>query len=271
MQANDPVHTKLLHLINTRQLPDSKKTKGDNTKIKLLHSLYLQGKLFVKDGLTLVQTPGGHYNEAVISVPPSLFPGIANALHVRLDHPSKGQLASLMSRYFYSPGWRAIIDSVSDSCHQCLALKKLPKVLLQDTHTSTDTIASRFAADVIERESQKILVVREHISQFTRGQILADQTTPTLRQALLSLILDLIPDTGAEVRVDGAPAFQSLEKESLQPDSILAKMKIKLMVGRLFNKNKNPNAENAVQEVLKEILRLKPDSGPISRDQRDSR
>ena len=264
IQANDPVHTKLIHLINTRQLPDSKKTKGDNTKIKLLHNLYLQGKLFVKDGLTLVSSPGGYYNDAVISVPPSLFPGITNALHIRLDHPSKGQLANLVSRYFYSPGWRAVIDSVTDSCHQCLALRKLPKVLLQDSHTSTDIISSRFAADVIERETQRILIVREHISQFTRGQILPDQTTDTLRQALLSLTLDLIPDSGAEVRVDGAPAFQSLERESIQPDSLLAKMKIKITVGRLINKNKNPCAENAVQEVLREILRLKPEPGPIS-------
>ena len=264
IQMNDSIHCKLLTLINTRQLPEARKTKGDNTKLKLLHNLYTQGKLFIQDGLFLVKSPGGHFNDAIISVPPAIFPGIANALHIRLDHPSKGQLSCLIARYFYTPGWRTIIEDLTNSCHQCSALRKLPKVLLEDTHTSSDVIASRFAADVIERESQKILIVREHISQYTRGLIIPDQTAETLRQALISLVADIMPDSGTEIRVDGATAFQSLERESVIPDSTLGKLKIKLVVGRLLNKNKNPNAENAVQEVLKEILKLKSQPGPIS-------
>ena len=58
----DPVHSKLLQLINSRQLPETKKTKDDNTKIKLLHNLYTQGKLFLKDGLFLVKNPEGHFS-----------------------------------------------------------------------------------------------------------------------------------------------------------------------------------------------------------------
>ena len=104
IQSKDPVHTKLLHLIETRQLPESKKRKGDYTKLKLLHNLYTQGRLFVEDGLVMIKMPEGMFRNAVISVPPTILPGIVNALHVRLDHPSKGQLKALMSRYFYSPG-----------------------------------------------------------------------------------------------------------------------------------------------------------------------
>ena len=76
--------------------------------------------------------------------------------------------------------------------------------------------------------------------------------------------MDIIPDSGTEVRVDGATAFQALERESIRPGTMLNKLKIKIVVGRLLNKNKNPNAENAVQEVLKELLRLKQHAGPIS-------
>ena len=264
IQMNDPIHTKLLNLIETRQLPETKKTKGDHTKLKLLHNLYCQGKLIVDDGLILVKTPGGHFHDAAISVPPSIFPGIAHALHVRLDHPSKGQLASLLARYFYTPGWRSVIDQITDACHQCIALRKLPKVLIEDTHTPVSSIASRFSADVIEREAQKILIVREHLSQFTRGLIIPDQTADTLKQALISLVIDLIPNLGTEIRVDGAAAFQSLEKESCLPTSTLGLLGIKITVGRVLNKNKNPCAENAVQEIQKEILRLKPNPGPIT-------
>ena len=53
-------------------------------------------------------------------------------------------------------------------------MKQLPKVLLQDTTSSPEKIGSNFAADVIEREGQKILVVRECVSQFTRAKIIHD-------------------------------------------------------------------------------------------------
>ena len=202
----------------------------------------------------MVKSPDGNFDEAVISVPPSLFPGIAHAIHIRLDHPSRGQLSNLMCRYFYTPGWRGIIDTVTDSCQQCQAIRKLPKVLLDDTHSQAQAIATRFAADIIEREHQKILVIREHLSQYTRAVIIPNQTADTLRQALISLVLDLVPDEGAEIRTDGATAFQSLERESNQSTSTLANLKIKVVVGRLMNKNKNPVAEDAVQEVENEIL-----------------
>ena len=264
IQAKDPVHTKLRHLIETRQLPEARKKKGDHTKIKLLHNLFTQGKLYIEDGLMLVKNPNGHFNGASISVPPTIFPGIINALHVRLDHPSKGQLKALVERYFYSPGWRNIIDSVTDYCQTCAAVKVLPKVLLEDTTTPPTCFGSHFAADVIERESQKILILRENLTSFTRACIVPDQKKDTLRQALLSMLIDIIPDNGTEVRLDAATSFQSLEVESLTSDSLLNKMGIKLTIGRTLNKNKNPVAENTVKELQKEILRFKQSPGPIT-------
>ena len=65
--------------------------------------------------------------------------------------------------------------------------------------------------------------------------------------------------------MDGATSFQALERESNTRDSILTKLKIKVVVGRLLNKNKNPAAENSVKEVHKEVLRLTNKSGPISK------
>ena len=119
IQKQDPIHEKLQHLINTRQLPESRKRRGDFTKIKLLHNLYKQGKLFIdNDDLIMIKTPEGHFNQSVISIPPPLFTGLMNALHLKLEHPSKQQLLSLVQRYFYSPGWRKCIEEVSSQCHQ---------------------------------------------------------------------------------------------------------------------------------------------------------
>ena len=264
IQRSDSVHQQLLNLIQTRQLPQAKKTGGDHTRLKLLHNLYSIGKLTIsKDGLMVVKSPDGFYEGSAISIPHALFPGLANALHIRLDHPSKAQLGGLLSRYFYSPGWRAIVDSVSDNCHQCVALKTLPKVLLEDTNKKSDGFASEFAVDVIERTGQKILIVKEKLSQFLMGSIIADQTADTLKAAVLSHVCSMMPDSGTVIRTDGATAFQALEREAKISGSALQKLGIKVEIGRLINKNKNAAAEIAVKEVQKEILRHTGKEGPI--------
>ena len=66
------------------------------------------------------------------------------------------------------------------------------------------------------------------------------------------------------VQVDNAPALQSLKTESETDGSIPKKLNIKVDLGRIFNKNKNPVAENAIKEFHKERLRLNPSGGPIS-------
>ena len=265
IQAKDPTHSRLKDLIATRQLPETRKRKGEHTKLKLLHNLYTQGRLYVEKGLVMIRTPESEtIGGDVISVPTSMFPGVVNALHIRLDHPSKAQLTALIARYFYTPGWRGIINEVIDSCHQCASMKQLPKVLLQDTSSSPDNIGSHFAADVIEREGQRILAIRECISQYTRAQLIHDQTAETLKRAVISLVIDIMPDTGTEIRVDGATSFQALQTQSLTEDSLLNTMGIRFVVGRLMNKNKNPVGENMVKEIQKEILRFKGAPGPIT-------
>ena len=107
-------------------------------------------------------------------------------------------------------------------------------------------------------------MVRECVSQYTKTQLIQDQKADTLRRTLISLIADIIPDSGTEVRVDGATAFQALQTESLTRDSLLNTLGIKIVVGRILNKNKNPVGENTVKEFQKEILRFKGSPGPIT-------
>ena len=114
---------------------DIKKTKNENTKLKLLFNLYREGKLKIhKDGLvTITHTESNGCQYQAISVPTALFPGLIHALHFKMSHPSKLQLGKLVSRYFYTPGYQRIIDEVSDSCQMCSALKQLPKEVFSET------------------------------------------------------------------------------------------------------------------------------------------
>ena len=76
---------------------------------------------------------------------------------------------------------------------------------------------------------------------------------------------DIIPDSGTVIQVDGAIAFQTLERESKTDNTLLYKLKIRMEIGRLLNKNKNTSVEIANKELVKEIPRVKPNRGQITK------
>ena len=257
VQKKDSAIEKFRHLVSVGQSPNKHKTKGEHTVIKKLFRLYVAGDLMIdKDGAVLVKTKDGAYSGYAMVVPLSIYPGLIHTLHLRLDHPSKSQLTALTQRYFYCHGFQAIIEQVTESCLQCSSVKKLPKVLLSDTTEANGSCGLQFAADVMEQHGQKVLIVREKLTQFMWAALVDDQKADTLETALLTMILPITPSGGATVRTDGGTAFQSL---AARTDTELAKNNIKIELGRLHNVNKNPQAENGVKEFEKEMLRYDPD------------
>ena len=266
VQKNDKVHQQLAFLINTSQSPERRKTKGDNTILKRLHNLYKKGQLkMAADGLITVSQVDPKYGTyQAISVPSQMFPGLVQAIHLKLGHPSKLQLMKLLSRYFYSPGYARVVEEVTSNCVVCSSLKQLPEQLFSESTVETSTFGANFSSDVIRMHGQKILLTREKLSQFTMTILVKDETADSLRTALVTQILEFIPSSGALVQVDCAPAFQSLKTESDAEGSILKKLGIKVNLGRTLNKNKNPIAENAIKEFHKEKLRLNPQGGSVT-------
>ena len=95
----------------------------------------------------------------------------------------------------------------------------------------------------------------------TSACIVDNECHATLREVLLWLCAALRPPDGLTVtfRTDPAPGFQALAKDtSLQQHGIV------IDLGRTKNKNKNPLAEKAVQELRAEILRQDPSGDPMS-------
>ena len=269
-QNRDKTHLLLKELIQTSQAPEKKKTNGENKKLKQLFNLYREGKLKVhRDGLVTISNTDQTGNQyQAVSVPTTLFPGLIHALHYKLSHPSKLQLTKLAARHFYTPGHQRIIEEVTDACEMCAALKQLPKEVFSESTGNIEGFGTNFSADVIERNSQQILIVREKLSSFTFTKFIEDQTAKTLKSALISLILDFVPQSGSTVQVDCATAWATLEKESLIDNSDWKKLNIKIELGRHHNKNKNPVIDNACREFHKEILRMKPDGSALTEIER---
>ena len=220
---------------------------------------YLNKVDLATDGVIVVKSNDNLASQReLIVVPEEVLPGLLTALHLQLNHPSQNELSKVVRRYFWAINLEATLSQTSTVCHTCASLKKLPHSLIpQTTSNLPDSIGTQFAADVLCRERQKILVVREYISGLTRACLINSEKHEDLRTAIILLTTDMIPLDGplAVIRTDPAPGFKAL-----QNDPVLKKHRLQLDLGRIKAPNKNPVAERAVQELENEILRTEPGS-----------
>ena len=255
-QRNCPVHSRIVALIKNGQEPERRKTGGLHTQVKHLHTLYKRNNLKIhSSGVVMVKTPQGHYDGFAISVPEPLFHGLCFSLHHRLQHPKKSQLVKFMSRYFFTTGLQNIVNQISDACLHCLSTVRLPKALLPETTSIPTGFGTNFSADVLERASQAIFICKEEMSQYVTTSLVDDQTTPSMRDAIITSTSPLINISGGKIKLDAAPAFQSLQGSHHQ-DPIFKELKLTIELGQPLNKNKNPQAENTVGELKRELLNL---------------
>ena len=224
---------------------------------------YINATTLARDGLLIVKRiePLTPARECIV-VPRQVVNGLLTALHIKLDHPSYHQLKVVVHRYFYALDMDKAIEHVTNSCHLCASLKRIPHTLIeQSTNKPPDAIGNIFAADVVKRERQLILVVRETVTSYTSSCLINNEQCHTLRDALIQLCTTIRPVEGPPmiIRTDPAPGFRSLEK-----DNTLHRNGITIDIGRVKNPNKNPVAEKAIQELESEILRQQPTGGPIT-------
>ena len=258
LQKKDSIISQVKKLIASGQQPEPKKTGGDNTIIKNLHSLYVKGKLKISsNGLVtseVVDDNGQVYNPIV--VPHTLFPGLVCAIHLKLGHPTKYQMTKLLSRYFLCPGSSRVIPDVVDSCHTCLSLKPLPETLFSETTSVSNEFGSRFSADIMVRNGQHILFIVEKLTGFCFAELLESENSSNIGSAILSLIGQFVSQNGCIIRTDGAPYFMKLRSESKESGSAWHKLNISFELGNSLHTNKNPSAENIIKEGHSSINKL---------------
>ena len=219
---------------------------------------YLRNCTVSRDGLLVVrrEEPFSAAKECIV-VPRNVLPGLITALHIRLKHSTHHQLKQVVNRHFFALDLDKVIESTT-----CATLKQMPSTILeQSTGDPPLCVGTEYAADVIRRAKQCILVVRETVTSFTTACFIDNEKAETLREGLIKLILPLHPIESplATIRTDPAPGFNSVSQ-----DSSLNELNIQIEIGEAKNVNKNPVAEKAIQELQKEILRQDPSGNPIS-------
>ena len=198
----------------------------------------------------------------LIIVPHSVLHGLVTALHIKLDHHSRHQLELVTKHHFYALDLTKSIECTYNSCHTCLSLQKFPDSLEKQTSEDTpESIGLSFAADILKRDRQLILLLRETVTSYTAACIVSDEKQITLREALACLATELHPLDGpsAVIRVDPAPGFMALRN-----DETLKSLHLSLDIGRVKNPSKKPIAEKAILELEEELLKQEPTGGPVS-------
>ena len=162
-----------------------------------------------KDGLLVVQRQQPLLLPTeLIMVPCSALDGLLNTLHIKLDHPFKCQLQTVVQCHFFALDTSTIITCMSDSCHICASLQKLPLSLAnQLSDDPPEVVGVSFAADVLKCCCQLILLLRECTTSFTALCIVPDEKSDTLRDALARLGLHPLGGPNVVIRVDPVPGF----------------------------------------------------------------
>ena len=226
-----------------------------NTTIKLVKrylriaTLLPDGLLVVKKDIPFTQT------RSLIIVPHHALAGLLNSLHFKIQHLSKTQLSALCHTYFFALDMDKEI-AITSHCPQCAAIASLPCESEEFFTTPSPCHPGvQFACDILCRARQRILLIRDFFSSFTGTRLIPNELAISLRAAIIEAIAELKDASG----IDSASAFSSLAK-----DCVLNSLNISLEIGRIKNKNKNPIAEKAIQELEKELKRSYPEGGPVT-------
>ena len=224
---------------------------------------YLKDVTIASDGMLIVRVdiPFQPTRERIV-VPRQVLEGLITAIHIRFNHPSPHQTRQVFNRYFFALDADKAINTVGSACHFCSALKKVPTHLHpQTSNPPPDHIGVSFAADVMKRQRQLVFILRETITSYTLTSFIPSEKHSDLRDTILILCAEVksLCDAPISIRVDPAPGFCALVN-----DPVLRKHNISLDVGNSKNPNKNPVAENAIQELGRECLNITPEGGPLS-------
>jgi hypothetical protein len=168
----------------------------------------------------------------------------------------------LFSRGFWALDADKAIDRAVNGCHTCAALMKVPTRFIQQSTTvpPDEGIGKRFTTDVIRREMQFILLIKEYVSAYCDACFLPGEKATDLEDGITRLMAKFRAPSGPPVtiRTDQGSCFKSLNASKS-----LANQCITLELGEVKNINKNPSGEKAISELHSEIVRLKPGGGPL--------
>merc|ERR1712020_630471 len=149
------------------------------------------------------------------------------------------------------------------ACYNCAATRDEKHIQApMSSVTPPETFGQQFATDVIDREKQNIITLRETATSHTWAKFVKNETAEELEAGLRCLFALVGPSNATRARIcrtDNAKSFISLFK-----NKSLIDIGVTIDLSNAQNKNGNPVAEKNNREVQNAILSVTPAGGQIS-------
>ena len=243
LQLDDPSCAKAIQHISTGQpLPKKGRQHCDARNYFANASLSKPGNLLVvRDNVPHQSTP----RERIV-IPKKFVPAVVDQLHHSLNCPSEYQLNKILDRYFYGINIRKVVSETKLNCYSCKARMKLPEnVVSYNPMSDPKHPGIIFNADVIQRATQHIFVVRDLFSCLTAATLIPSQKANIVKEALITTLQPIRRPSPLVVRMDNAPGNQSLVKTT---NHELQTLGITIELGDKLNKNAIASVDRTQQQ-----------------------
>ena len=231
------------YLKHGSQPPKTKTSQYIRQYLQKQHKIYLSD-----DNVLLAPSVTEFSTTPRFVVPQAAALSIIAVFHQQFDCLPQTPLKNLLRRHFFIFKLEELTQKFVQSCYRCAPNQRKEKVIMPMSSVPPPTnFGEQFATDIVSRFCQKILVLRETATSFTWAKLVANEQKTTLEEGLRNLFSQVRPPMAIRpsvCRVDNAAAFKSLADNDCLKD-----LGIRLDKALAKNKNSNPVAEKANQEL----------------------
>ena len=169
-------------------------------------------------------------------------------------------LKELLRRHFFALGLDKAVSTYVNSCLACAANRdKKHTIQPMSSVEPPKFFGEQFAADVIKRNKQKILLLRETATSYTWAKLVPSEKAVALEEGFRHLFAQVRPPNAARpstCRVDNAKSLESITLNKKLED-----LGVAFDLGNKANKNSNPVAEKANKEMHAALRSTLPNTG----------
>ena len=207
--------------VQTYAVPKHTFAREPSKKIMDAHNVKrdLQVTPLARDGFLVVchEEPLSAVHECII-LPLQVLDDVLHPLHLRLNHPTKHQMNAVVHRCFYALDMEKGIDRVCTTCQLCASLCTVPGHMIEQSSSDPpESVGVNLPTDALKHSQQLILAVQESIISIAIAVLVPDEKNISLRDAFLTVCIDLRPIAGhpTVIRTDPAPGFNAIQIDSL--------------------------------------------------------
>merc|ERR1711974_413965 len=226
---------------------------------------YLQKSngVFMKGGVLMAPSVQAFSDTERFVVPKSAGMTVVSIYHQQFDCLKTTALKNLLRRNFLILNLDDLVHKCIRACYNCAATRDEKHIQApMSSVTPPETFGEQFATDIIDREKQKIITLRETATSHTWAKFVKNETAEELENGLRCLFALVGPSNATRARIcrtDNAKSFISLHNNQSLTD-----IGVTIDLSNAQNKNGNPVAEKNNREVQDAILGITPAGGQIS-------